>query len=186
MRSRMSRSTAVSATVTNVRSGFCRMSRSRRKCSSAMASVASHQESAASTQLRSSASEPSRSEALHSGPNDPVEAEPALTRDSPRSSPPDSRPFGIPQRLAGDLEPDPLAEDLDLAPRPDRRLLGRNVREGDRLLDREPVAAARHPPDDRAIDPDRLVAERHRSRVVEDQAAQPFPRPALASGDERL
>ena len=64
----MSRSTAVSASVTNERSGFRVVTGFCRKWRSAISSAASHQASAASTQPRSSASGPRRSEALHSGP----------------------------------------------------------------------------------------------------------------------
>ena len=53
------------------------------------------------------------------------------------------------QRLARDLEADPLAEHLDLAARPDRGPVRRQVGVGDRALDREAVAARRHPADDR-------------------------------------
>ena len=50
----------------------------------------------------------------------------------------------VPERLADDLEADPLAEDVDLAAGPDRRV-GRQVGVGDRALDGEAVAAATSP-----------------------------------------
>ena len=94
-------------------------------------------------------------------------------------------PAGIPERLADDLEADPLAEDVDLAARPDRRVR-RQVGVGDRALDGEAVAARRHPTDDLAADPDRLVPEADRARVVEDEAAQPLPRTGRLGRDERV
>ena len=66
----------------------------------------------------------------------------------------------------------------------DRRLVGRQVGIGDRALDGEAVAAARHPADDRAPDPDRLVAQADRARIVEDQAAQPLARPGGPGRDQ--
>src|SRR5207248_10387276 len=96
------------------------------------------------------------------------------------------RAFGVPERLAGDLEADPLAKDLDLATGPDRGLVRRQVAVRDRALDREAVAARGDPADDPAVDADRLVAQRHRPGTAEDEAAQAFSRAGGLRGDEGL
>src|SRR6476619_7837873 len=83
-----------------------------------------------------------------------------------RPSRPDPRPVRVVQGLARNLEADPLAEYLDLAARPDRRIRGQ-VRVCERALDGEPIAARRDPPDDVAADPYRLVTETDRRRIVE-------------------
>ena len=109
IRSRISRSMAVSAWVTNVRSGLVSMTRSRRKCA-----------------------QRDRVRLVAAGQRD---VEPAAQLGVvPRRAPPtsrrrrrsraDPRALGVVQRLAGDLEADPLAEHLDLAARPDRRRSG--------------------------------------------------------------
>ena len=54
----------------------------------------------------------------------------------------------------------------------------RQVGVGDAALHRVAVAAGGDAPDDLAVDPHRLVAQRHRARVVEHQAGQP-PVPGL-------
>ena len=68
MRARIIRSIAVSAWVTNVRSGFVSIWRSRRKCDRAIVSASSQAAIATSSQPRSSASVPRRREADQSGP----------------------------------------------------------------------------------------------------------------------
>src|SRR5689334_16037365 len=94
----------------------------------------------------------------------------------------DTAALGIEERLGGHLSPDPLAEDVDLdaLPHLDRRW---DVGVGDRPRDRVAVAAARHAADDLVFDPHRLIAQRDRARVVEDQAAQaPLDRALVQGG----
>lgn len=79
------------------------------------------------------------------------------------------------QRLGGDLALDPLAEDLDRDRGPRRGERGRQVGVGDRAADRVAVAAGRHPADDLAVHPHRLVAERDRPRVVQGDAGELLP-----------
>ena len=100
-----------------------------------------------------------------------------------RRSRPYPRTVGVVQRLACDLEADPVTKDLDLAPGPDGRPIRRQVGVRDRALDREPVATRGHPADDLAADAHRLVAEADRADVVEDQAAQALARPGRLGGD---
>ena len=74
------------------------------------------------------------------------------------------------------------------SPRVPMRPVRRQVGVGDRALDREAVAARGHPADDSPVDPDRLVAEADRTRIVEDEAAQPLARagrPSRASSASR-
>src|SRR3954454_5852763 len=75
------------------------------------------------------------------------------------------------QRLGGDLAAHPLAEDVHLDRLADLDS-GRQPRVGDRAADRVAVAAGRDAPADLPTDADRLVAERDRTWVVEDEAAQ--------------
>ena len=115
-RSRRRCSTSMSACVTKDRSGFASICRSRRKCRRAIGSVSSQAAWATSSQRRSSASDPRRNVADHSGPNGapplPVEAT-CRSRADPRC---------CPGRTAApvDLEADPVPEHLDLAAGPDR------------------------------------------------------------------
>src|SRR3990172_1898883 len=94
----MSRSTAVSASVPNARSGFRVVTGLARKWRSAISSAASHQPSAASTQPRSSASVPRRSPALPSGPNGRG-AGALMTQSTP--PPPPAPPAGADGRAPG-------------------------------------------------------------------------------------
>ena len=93
-------------------------------------------------------------------------------------------PARVEERLGRDLAGDPLAEDLDLDRLPGRGALGRQVRVGDRALDRVAVAAARHAADGLAVDAHRLGAERDRARVGEHEAAEPALR--LRPREQRL
>ena len=89
---------------------------------------------------------------------------------------------GSPDHLALD----PGAEDLDVHRRAGLGVLGRQVGVGDRTADRVAVAARRDAPRHLAGHPDRLVAERHRARVLEHQAAEQRARPALLGLHQRL
>src|SRR2546423_12168139 len=93
----------------------------------------------------------------------------------------DPRVVRVVERLAGDLEPDPVAEDLDLATGPDRGIVAGQVRIRDRALDGEAVAAGRDAPHDASLDADRLVAEGDRQWIIEDEAAE-SPSPARRAG----
>src|SRR5207244_4926590 len=106
-------------------------------------------------------------------------------REQPRSRL-DPRAVRVVERLAGDLEPDPVAEDLDLATGPDRGIVAGQIGIRDRALDRESVAARRDAPDDAALDADGLVAERDRQRIVEHEAAESLARARGAGDEERL
>ena len=137
IRSRRSRSTAVSASVTNDRSGFrvvtgfapeVASSRSRRPRRTSRA--------------RPRPSHAARRRVPRRSDGAPVRAE---DRDAAAAHDRIRAPSGSHSGSLRDLEADPLAEDLDLAARPDRRLVGRQVGVGDRALDGEPVAAATSP-----------------------------------------
>src|SRR4051812_35363110 len=95
------------------------------------------------------------------------------------------RTFRVPQRLANDLETDPLAEHLDLPACPDRRRRWQ-VGVRDRALDGEPVAAGRHASHEVTVDANRLVAQTDRARVVATETAQPFRRSRCLCSLERL
>ena len=77
-------------------------------------------------------------------------------------------------------------EDVDLATRPDRGLVRREVGVGDGALDGEAVATRRDAADDLAVDPDGLVAEGDRPGVVEDEAAKALPGAGRLRRDERF
>ena len=150
IRSRMSRSIAWSASVTNepvglaldhrgrAGSGAARSRRPRR--TQASASVAASPRSSRSG--RAAATSRAR---LHVGAASAARCRPLTTGSA--------RPSGSHSGSRRDLEADPLAEDLDLAAGADRRPVRRQVGVGDRALDGEAVAAAGHPPDDRARRP---------------------------------
>ena len=90
-----------------------------------------------------------------------------------RASGPDPRALRVVERLGRDLRADPLAEDLHLATLADLRAAGGQVAVGDAPRHRVPVAAGGDATDHLAVDPDRLIAQRHRLRVIQHQAAQP-------------
>src|SRR3954447_15405675 len=75
------------------------------------------------------------------------------------------------QRLGGHLAMSPLAEDVHLD-RLAHLAAGRQPRVGDRAADSVAIAAGRDAPADLSTDANRLVAERDRTWVVEDEAAQ--------------
>src|SRR5204862_7931929 len=88
------------------------------------------------------------------------------------------------ERLADDLEADPVAKDRDVATRPDRRLVRRQVGIRDRSIDGEPIPTGRDPANDLAADPDRLVAKADRPRIVTPETAQPLARPGRLGRDQ--
>src|SRR5271166_3788235 len=98
-----------------------------------------------------------------------------------------ANPFAlrVEQRLPGDDPGDPLTEDVDLDSGLERDL-GRQVCVGDRVFDGVAVTAARDPAEDLAADPNRLVAEGDRARILEDQAPQPPRRLGGALRFERV
>src|SRR6186997_3268775 len=107
-------------------------------------------------------------------PRPPNAARPTTRSRRParRSSRADPRVLRVIEWLTGELETHPAAEHLDLAARADPGV-GRQIGIGDRALDGEALATARHPTDDVAVDPHRLVAKAYVEEVVEHQAAQP-------------
>ncbi len=163
-RSRIRASIAVSAWVTNVRSGLVSIVRSRRKWARAMPSASSQAAWATSSQPRSSASRPAAQ------PRRPVAPERRAAHARIRS------PAG--SHKGSRMTSKPIqSPNTSTSPRVPMAGVGRQVRVGDRALDREAVAARGDPPDHVAAEPHRLVAEADGERVVEDQAAQPLARP---------
>ena len=113
-RSRMRRSIAVSAWVTNVRSGLV-----------VDLEVAPEVLRARSTSASSQAAMGDIEPAAQLGVRPAPERRPTTSvPKAPARSCADPLAGRVPQRLARDLEPDPLAEHLDLAARPDRRASG--------------------------------------------------------------
>src|SRR5262249_17945301 len=94
--------------------------------------------------------------------------------------------LGVEERLPSDLPLDPGAEDLDRHRRSRLRVLGGQVGVGDGALDRVAVATAGYPAADLPVDPHRLVPERDRSGVLEQQAAEARSRAALLGLDQGL
>ena len=134
IRSRIARSIAWSAWVTNVRSGLV-----------SMTEVAPEVRPSPARRPRRSTRGRTASQLVRS----------SLQPDRSIRSCPDPVAGRVVQRLAGHLEADPLAEHLHLAARPDGGTVRRQVGVRDRALDREPVAARGHPPDDRRRRPGR-------------------------------
>src|SRR5919201_3406788 len=93
-------------------------------------------------------------------------------RASTRGLDADALALRIEQRLGCDLALDPRSEDLDLDRSADRGATARDVRVGNRPLDRVAVPAARDAPDDRAIGAHRLGTEGDRQGIVEHEADQ--------------
>ena len=105
IRPRISRSIALSASVTNVRSGLVSISRSRRKCGERDARPPRRRAASASV-------EPAVELGVRAARQDGATTPARILGPCSRADPLARR---VAQRLAGDLEADPLAEDLDLA-----------------------------------------------------------------------
>src|SRR3954451_19489281 len=108
---------------------------------------------------------------MASGDEPPATRADATGGTVPGVSAPDAFAGRVVQRLGRDLAAHPLAEDVHLDRLADLDS-GRQPRVGDRAADRVAVAAGRDAPADLPTDANRLVAQRDRTWVVEDEAAQ--------------